>query len=97
MIPLLPNPPYTSHTNWKLDPLLKHMMRVTKYGIHIGQPISVDEMDISFQGRHKYKQRVTYKKGGGVFLVDAFCAEGYTYSWYFINQLAPRKWIDYGL
>ena len=25
------------------------------------------------------------------------CAEGYTYSWYFGKQLAPRKGIDYGL
>ena len=73
------------------------MTRVAKYGIHIGQSISVDEMDISFQGQHKDKQRVTYKKGGDGFLVDALWAEGYTYSWYFRNQLAPRKWIGYGL
>ena len=73
------------------------MMRVAKYGIHIGQSIYVDEMDISFQGRHKDKQSVTYKKGEDVFLVDDPCAEGYTYSWNFINQLAPRKWIGYGL
>ena len=72
-------------------------MRVEKYGINIGQSISVDEMDISIQGRHKDKQRVTYKKGEDGFLVDALCAEGYTYSWYFRNQLAPRKWIGYGL
>ena len=25
------------------------------------------------------------------------CSEGYTYLWYFRNQLAPIKWIDYGL
>ena len=67
MIPLLPTPPSTSHPNWILDLLLKHMMRVEKYYIHVGQSISVDEMDISFQGRHKDKQRVTYKKGGDVF------------------------------
>ena len=72
-------------------------MRVAKYGINIGQSISVDEMDIGFQGRHKDRHRVRYKKVGDVFLVDALCAEGYTYSWYFRNQLAPRKWIDYGL
>ena len=43
------------------------MVRVGKYGIHIGQSISVDEMDISFQGGHKDEQRVTYKKGGDGF------------------------------
>ena len=73
---LLPNPPSTSHPNWKLYPQINHMVRVEKYGIHIGQPISVDEMYISFQVRHKDNQRVTYKKGGDVFLVDALCAEG---------------------
>ena len=65
--PLLLTPPSTYHPNWKLDPLLKHMMQVAKDGIHIGQSISVDEMDISFQNRHKDKQRVTYKKGGNGF------------------------------
>ena len=73
------------------------MMRVEKDGINIVQSISVDKMDCSFQGKHKYKQRVIYKKGGDGFLVDALCAEGYKYSWYFRNQLAPRKWKDYGL
>ena len=29
--------------------------------------------------------------------MDALCAEGYTYWWYFRNQLAPKKWIGYGL
>ena len=65
--PLLPTPPSTSHPNWKLDPLLNHMIRVAKNGIHVGQSISVDEMDISFQGRHKDKQRVTYKSVEMVF------------------------------
>ena len=73
------------------------MMRVEKDGINIGWSISVDEMDTIFQGQHKDKQRVTYKKGGDGFLMDALCAEGYTYSWYFRNQLSPRKWIGYGL
>ena len=85
--PLLPTPPSTSHPNWKLDPLLKHMMQVAKDGIHIGQSISVDEMDNSFQGRHKDKQSMTYKKVGDGFLLDALCAEGYTYSWYFKTNL----------
>ena len=34
---------------------------------------------------------------GDGFLVDALCAEGYTYSWYFRNQVAPKKWTDKGL
>ena len=73
------------------------MMRVKKYGIHIGQSVSIDDMDISFQGLHKDKQKVTHKKGGGGFSVHSLCAEGYTCLWYFRNQLAPRMWIGYEL
>ena len=40
---------------------------------------------------------MSYKKVGDIFLVDAMCTEGYIYLWYFRNQLALRKWIDYGL
>ena len=29
--------------------------------------------------------------------MDDLCDEGYTYSWYFKNQLAPINWIGYGL
>ena len=39
------------------------MMRVSKEAILIGQSISIDEMDIGFQGQHQDKQRVNYKKG----------------------------------
>ena len=88
---LLPTPPYTSHPNWRLDPLLKHMMWVAENGTNIGQSISVDEMYIGFQGQHKDKQRVSYKIFGDSFLVGALCAEGCTYSLYFRNQLAPRN------
>ena len=63
------------------------MIRVSKDGIHIGQSVSVDEIYISLQVRHKDKQRVIYKKGGYGFLVDALCAEGYTYSWYLDTNL----------
>ena len=52
------------------------MMRVKKYGINIKQSISVDEMDTGFQGWHKNKQRVNYKKVGDGFLVDDMCAFG---------------------
>ena len=35
---------------------------------------------------------MTFKKAGDGFLVDALCADGYTYAWYFRNQLAPKCW-----
>ena len=91
VIPLIPTPPSTSHPDCKLYPPLKHMMRVAKNGINISRSISVDEMYISFQVRHKDKQILTYKNVVDDFLVDALCAEGYKYSWYFRNQLVPEK------
>ena len=95
--PIRPVPPTTSHPNWKVDPLLKHMMRVSKEAIVLGQDISVDEQDIGFQGRHSDKQRITFKKVGDGFLVDALCADGYTFTWFFRNQKAPAQWIETGL
>ena len=31
------------------------------------------------------------------FLLDALCADGYTYSLYFRNQAAPKSWTEKGL
>ena len=49
------------------------MVRVSKDGINISQSVSVDKMDITFQGRNKDKQGVTHKNGGDGFLVYALC------------------------
>ena len=95
--PVTPTPSTVTHPNWKIHPCLRHMMAVSKQAIFIGQDISIDEQDISFQGRHKDKQRVTYKRAGDGFLVDALCSDGYTYSWYFRNEPAPKSWLDKGL
>ena len=46
--PLISNPPTSTHPNWKIDPVLKHMMRVSKDAIKLGKSISVDEQDIDF-------------------------------------------------
>ena len=95
--PLQSTPPTSTHPNWKIDPCLKHMMRVSKECICLGQIISVDEQDIGFQGQHRDKQRINYKKVVDGFLLDALSSDGYTFSWYFCNQLAPKTWIDKGL
>ena len=78
--PIKPTPSPSTHPNWKIDPCLKHMMRVAKECICLGENISIDEQDIGFQGMHKDKQRINYKKVGDGFLVDALSADGYTYS-----------------
>ena len=95
--PLQSTPPTSTHPNWKIDPCLKHMMRVSQECVCLGQNISVDEQDIGFQGQHRDKQRINYKKVGDGFLLDALSSDGYTFSWYFCNQLAPKTWIDKGL
>ena len=51
------------------------MMQDSKGEIFIGRDVSVDEQDISFQGRHRDKQGMTYKKLGDEFLVCTFCLD----------------------
>lgn len=63
----------------------------------IGRDISCDEQDIGFQGQHKDKQRITFKKVGDGVLLDAICADAYTYSFYFRNQAATKSWTDKSL
>ena len=67
---LFPIPPTSSHPNWKINPLLKHCMRVAKEAVILGRDVSVDEQYIGFQGQHQDKQRVPYKKVRGGFLVN---------------------------
>ena len=84
--PSYPTPPRDTHPNWKVHPFLKHMLEVSKKGMIMGRNLSVDEQTIGFQGRHKDKQRITYKKEGDGFLADTICGDGYTYAFYFRHQ-----------
>ena len=95
--PLKPIPPTDTHPNCQIDPVLKHIMRVSKQCVVLGSNISIDEQDIGFQGQHRNKQRISYKPVRDGFLVDTLCSEGYTYSWYFRNQATPRQWMERGL
>jgi hypothetical protein len=49
---------------------------------------------IGFQVHHKDKLRITYIAEGDGFQCDALCHEGYTYTFYFWNQPAPKKYLD---
>ena len=60
--PIVPIPSTTTHPNCKFDPCLKHMIRVSKECMLIGRDISCDEQDIGFQGEHKDKKWVRFKK-----------------------------------
>jgi hypothetical protein len=57
----------------------------------------MDEQMIGFQGRHVDKLRISYKNEGDGFQCDALCDEGYTYSFYFRNDPAPKKYTKMGL
>ena len=63
----------------------------------LGVVSSVDEQTMVFKGNHADKLRTTYKKEGDGFQCDAFCQDGYTFTFYFRNQPAPKKYLDQGL
>jgi len=81
--PRIPVPSRETHPNWKVQPLLKHMGLVSKTAIFLGRDLSCDEQTIGFQGNHRDKQRITYKKEGDGFLADCICSDGYTYAFWF--------------
>ena len=41
--------------------------------------------------------KITYKKEGDGFQCDCICDDGYTFTFYFRNQPAPKRWLDQGL
>ena len=47
---IVPTPSTSTHPNWKIDPLLKHIRRVSQYAIHIGRYIHIGEQEMGFQG-----------------------------------------------
>jgi len=83
--PLIPVPAKDKDPNYKINPLIKQLVHVSKKAMTPGKWISVDEQTISFKGRHKDKLRITYKKEGDGFQCDALCADGYTFTVYFQN------------
>jgi hypothetical protein len=72
-----------THTNFKINHFLQHVMKVSIDAWDMGEVLSCDEQDIEFTGRHQDKQWVTYKDEGDRFLTDSLCQDGYTYTFYF--------------
>ena len=50
----------------------------------------------SFQGKHSDKLPITYKAEGDGFQCDALCESGFTWTFYFHNQPAPKKYLQQG-
>jgi hypothetical protein len=85
-------PPKATHPNFKVDPFLAHMQKVSMRAWDCGPNLSGDEQTIGFKGNHCDKQRVSYKREGDGFLTDALCDRGYTFSFFFRNVPVPRKY-----
>jgi len=95
--PKLPIPPRKSHPNFKVDEYLRHIQLIFRYAWMPGRDLSGDEQTMGFKGRHPDKQRITYKKEGDGFQCDCLADDGYTFTFYFRNQPAPKHWLDQGL
>lgn len=92
--PLVQPPDKISHPYWKVQPVLKQALTVSKEAIILGQKISVDEQTIRMQGRHHQKLCINYKKAGDGFQCDALCSDGYTFTFYFRNQPPPGRFVS---
>ena len=94
--PMIPVPSQKHAPNHKVDHFFSHLLNVSSDAFSLGRNLSSDEQDASFQGRHEDKARVTFKRAGDGFLIDAICEDGYTYSFYPRNVPPPKRWVDKG-
>ena len=78
--------------NWKIEPLLEYTNEVSKVAWELGIHITCDKQTIGFQGKHKDKKKIAYKREGDGFQCDAVGEDGYTYSFYFRNEPPPIKY-----
>lgn len=94
--PYKPVPPSSTHPNWKVDPFLLHLNEVFIQAAVLPEKLSVDEQTIQFHGASKLKSRIKYKKTGDGFQCDSVCSNGYTATFYFRHQPAPKKLVAKG-
>ena len=90
-------PPRKTPPNWKLQPLLKHATIVSKEAIILGQNISIDKETIGCKGRHPDILQITCKKEGDGFQCNGLCSDGYTFTFFFRNKPAPKRYLDKGI
>ena len=95
--PRTPSPTRKLDPNYKINPLTKQLIHMSKKVMIMGKWISVDEQTISFKGRHVDKLRINYKKEGDGFQCNTIYTDGYTFSVYFRNVASPQQLLDKGL
>jgi len=91
------SPSRETNPNYKINPIVKQLIKASQSAMIIGEWVSVDEQTIGFKGNHIDKLRINYKKAGDGFQCDALCADGYTYTVYFRNVKAPTDLLNKGL
>ena len=92
--PYLPVHSTHTHPNWKVDPFLAHINKVSIQAMHLSENIlSCGEETIGFSGGDSKKSRVKYKKVGDKYQADSICCQGYTYTIYFCHLPPPKKYI----
>lgn len=90
-------PSRKTHPNFKVDEYFRHLQIIFRYAWMPGRDLSGDEQTMGFKGKHADKLRITYKKEGDGFQCDCIADDGYTFTFYFRNQPAEKKWLDQGL
>ena len=63
-----------------MQPLLKHVIMVSKAAIVLGKGSAMDEETIVCKGIHPDILRITYKKEVDGFKCDTLCSDGYMFS-----------------
>ena len=89
-------PSHKTHPNFKVDEYFRHLQTVFRYAWMPGRDLSGDEQTMGYKGSHRDKLRINYKKEGDGFQCDCIADDGYTFTFYFRNQPAPKKYMDMG-
>ena len=61
-----------------------------------GRDLSTDEQTMGFKGQHAEKLHITYKKEVDGFQCDCITDNSYTFTFYFRNHPASKKWLEKG-
>ena len=94
--PKITVPSKKTHPNFKVNEYFQHIQTIFCYCWMPGRDLSTDDQKMGFKGQHDENLRITYKKEGDGFQCDCIADNGYTFTLYFRNQPAPKKWIDKG-
>ena len=95
--PVIKTPSRSVYPNWKMRPIFKWMDSIFREVLMLGITYSVKEMIMRFQGLHKDKIIITYKRKGDGFQCNALCQDGFCYQFYFRNHPDPSKYLKQGI